>query len=114
MDLSSLKNLFNVDFSPDVDITLINKQDDNKVIKEGDKIMVNIPELENDEREEIINLTQDHFESEGRVLRDSEENETTDIREAYKQEYDEIVDFFDGIILSGMFPFLRSRCIYGG
>lgn len=100
MDLSSLQNLFDIEISPEIgDITLFYREGDEKVVEETNELHLNVAELEGEEREEVIELADEHFDVEERVLREPEEEETEALEQSRGARIDETVSFFDGVIL---------------
>jgi len=108
MDLSSLKNLFDIDIDLDIrNISLVNYEEHGKLLKDGDDLLINVEKLNTAEREEIIELTQDHFDNDERVLRDDVEEETNDMIEGYSEQNDEVLSYYDGIIAERYHEMLR-------
>lgn len=98
MDLSSLKNLFDINIDLDLrGASLINVEGGDKLQVENDTLQVNVPELDQEEREGVIDLTQDHFEEDGRILGADEEDETQAIEQGYSGR-DDILSYFEGIL----------------
>lgn len=99
--LGALENIFDIEFSPDItisNVSLVNIDGGDKLQKEGRALLVNVDELEPEERREILDLPQEQFEEKGRILRQEEEKETAAIEQGYTEDYQEILNYFDGII----------------
>lgn len=97
VDLSRLRTLFDIEVG-DIDITLFSKEGNEKVVQKEERVLVNLAELDDEERRELIDISNDHLEEEGRLLNDPVEEETADIEEGWDEQKAEILDFFDGLI----------------
>ncbi len=111
MLLDALEDLFNINFSPDLDIeflTFTKIEEEKKFKKEGEVLYLNLAELDPEQRKEVITLAQDQFKEKGRVLRHDEENETNAIEAGYTEDFGEIVNYFDGILSERYLTILES------
>ncbi|TQR22067.1 hypothetical protein C9J85_03040 [Haloferax sp. wsp5] len=97
----ALEEILDINFRPNIDIrnvSLINYESRDKLQKEGDSLKINISELSEKERRELLNVPPEQFEIQGRVLDEKEESDANAIEQGYDESADEIIDYFDGIL----------------
>lgn len=100
MVLGGLEDIFDIEFKPDIDIDIsdvnlvkIDKED--KFHVEGSKLEVNLEELSEQERNDVIELASEQVEKENRVLRAGEDGDVRAIEEGYDENCDEVLDYFE-------------------
>lgn len=102
MVLEALEKILDINFKPDIDIrniTLINIEGGDKLQKDGPALHVNLDELDGQERRELVQLTQDEFEEQNRVLQEDRYEEAGALENADTGEMDEVLDYFDQILI---------------
>lgn len=101
MVLEALEKILDINFQPNIDISnvsLINYESRDKLQKEGDSLKINISELSEKERKELLDVPPEQFEIQGRVLDEKEESDVNAIEQGYDESSDEITGYFDGIL----------------
>lgn len=99
--LEALENIFDINFSPDIDIQFLNftkNEGGDRFQPDGRTLHLNIDELSPAELQQLQQVSQERFEEKGRVLRDDEEDETSAIEAGYSEDLDDIVDYFEPVL----------------
>ena len=107
--LESLQNLLDINLEVFNNLNFINvEKEENTYIEEGSTVHVNLAQLPEEKRKEILDVPKEAFEINSRVLRESEENEAGAMERAWKPEYNEILQWFEGLLHSKHQEMLRA------
>lgn len=100
VDWDRLKSLFQLDLSTTItNINLLGREGDTKIVHNNNELNIYLSELDDQERREIIDIANDHIDQEGRLLRKPEEDESNEIEGVWGEKEQEILEFFDGIVI---------------
>jgi len=103
MDFGALEKIFDIEFSPTVDlsditINIVDYDGGDSLQKSGQDLDVNISEMSPEQLSELGDALNDHFYEQGRVLQQDAEIEAATIESGYSEEDGEVTDYFDGIL----------------
>lgn len=115
VDLSRLEKILDVSISEVISrVNLFYREGDDVTIEDNRTYNINLAEVTPEQRRRLIEIPDAHVDEEGRLLRSPVEEETEDIEQAWKPEYDEIIDFFDDLIFDRYVSIIRKSLYLRG
>lgn len=99
--LDELEEILGVNFQQEVSVRYLNlekREDQKRFRKDGGTLHLNLASLEQQQLEEILELSRTQFNEKGRILRLEEETVTEAMQNGYSEELDEIATYFDGVL----------------
>lgn len=102
MDLSFLSEVFDVEYSRldfEVDkVALTSREKSAKLLRREGDLLINIPQLSSEEKDQLAPYISDHFDAENRILRQDVEEKSQSISKSYTERREDIIDFFEDIL----------------
>lgn len=99
--LDRLETIFDIEFAPDIDVNFLNftRLDGRDRFRAEEKTLhLDLEALDQEELSQLRELSPAYFDQEGRVLRNTEQEETSEIESGYDEQKEEIVDYFEPIL----------------
>lgn len=117
MVLSRLGEILGVEFRDGIDVSYLNLraiEDEDRLQKEGDILHLNLEKLEEREVRSVLELCEEQFEDEGRILRIDEEEQTAAMQRGYDDDDDEVLKFFENYLSDNILAIIEKSLFLRG
>jgi|GEM_PF-5231299 len=117
MVLNRLGEILGEEFKDGINVEYLNLraiEGEDLLQKEGKILHLNLEKLEKSEVRSVLKLCEEQFESEGRILRIDEEEQTAAMQRGYNEDDDEILNFFDNYLSDNILEIIEKSLFLRG